>query len=256
MGPNVLAVAAAVSMLLAFAPGAARRGGSDHRPVVSMVIRDHLRDDTGGIVRGPRGDGKVARRLPRPFDTGKLEAPPSAATQASAAQARFPHAMPPICGSERGFLRYPAHVVKAMVDLVNLTPRDVVYEIGWSDGTIVLVAAEMGGRGVGFPLCPEGFRQARSNAERAKVGKRVTFHTGDVFAAEMRDASVVVLYWLPASMERLFPKLQRELKPGARIVSGTWNAGSCFPPEKKIQLSGPIKVLHSWTAPLRNTCGE
>lgn len=121
-------------------------------------------------------------------------------------------------------------VADAMLKLAHAKSKDVVYDLGCGDGRIVIMAAKRyGSRGVGIDLNPERIRQARANARREGVAHLVSFQVGDVYDADLRSATVVMLYLLPDMNLKLRPKLKSELKPGAKIVShsfdmGDWNA--------------------------------
>jgi SAM-dependent methyltransferase len=124
----------------------------------------------------------------------------------------------------------PAPVVDAMLQLANVTERDVVYDLGCGDGRIVIAAVkERGARGVCIDLDPERIRESRENARRAGVEERISFRTQDLFDADLEGATVIMLFLWPEVNLRLRPKLQRELAPGARVVShyhdmGDWRA--------------------------------
>jgi len=131
----------------------------------------------------------------------------------------------------------PQPVVEAMLDLAQVKATDVVYDLGSGDGRIVITAAKKyGARGVGVELDPALVKQARENAAAAGVGGRVRFVTQDLFTTDLRQASVVTLYLLQSLNERLRPKLVRELKPGARVVSHVFNMGPEWPAEQTITI--------------------
>jgi SAM-dependent methyltransferase len=111
-------------------------------------------------------------------------------------------------------------VADAMLQLAGVTGTDVVYDLGSGDGRIVIIAAQKyGARGVGVEIDPALVARARQNAEDAGVTSLVTFVEGDLFATDLSPATVVTLY-LSGSVNRLLePKLKRELRPGARVVS-------------------------------------
>jgi len=71
----------------------------------------------------------------------------------------------------------------------------------------------------------------------------------NLFAADISEATVVTLYLLQSINERLRPKLVRELKPGARVVSHVFNMGPEWPPEKTLMI-GPSRIF-LWTLPGR-----
>jgi cyclopropane fatty-acyl-phospholipid synthase-like methyltransferase len=144
----------------------------------------------------------------------------------------------------------PQPVVEAMLDLAQVTAGDVVYDLGSGDGRIVIAAAKKyGARGVGIEMDPALVAKARENAAAAGVAGRVRFVTADLFTTDLRPASVVTLYLLQSLNERLRPKLVRELKPGARVVSHVFNMGPEWPPEKTITIDRSRVFL--WSIPKR-----
>jgi SAM-dependent methyltransferase len=140
----------------------------------------------------------------------------------------------------------PQEVVDKMLEMAKVKQGDVVYDLGCGDGRIVITAAQRhGARGVGVDLDPERITEARANARQAGVADRVTFRTQDLFKTDIREASVVTLYLLPEVNQRLKPKLQKELKPGTRIVSHSFSMGDDWPPERTEYVSG--STLYYWT---------
>ena len=128
-------------------------------------------------------------------------------------------------------------VVDRMLDMANINPLDVVYDLGCGDGRIVIAAAKKyGTRGVGVDLDPARIREARANAKQAGVENLVKFEVGDLFKTDLTEATVVTLYLLPELNRRLKPKLFAELKPGARVVSHDFDMGRDWPPDEYVKL--------------------
>ncbi len=148
----------------------------------------------------------------------------------------------------------PTHekVVAEMLKVAKVTKSDVLYDLGSGDGRIVITAAKkFGTRGTGIELLPSLGREARENAEKAGVSQLAKFVEGDIFEANISDATVVTLYLLPAVNMRLRPKLL-ELRPGTRIVSHNYDLGD-WKPEKTIKLNlldGEHTVFY-WVVPTR-----
>ena len=116
--------------------------------------------------------------------------------------------------------------VKAMLKLAGVKQSDVVYDLGCGDGRIVIAAAkEYGARGVGIDINPERIQEAQANAKKAGVEKLVRFEENDLFDADIHEATVVTLFLLESVNLRLRPKLLKDLKPGTRIVSNTFEMG-------------------------------
>jgi cyclopropane fatty-acyl-phospholipid synthase-like methyltransferase len=143
----------------------------------------------------------------------------------------------------------PPAVVTAMLDLARVTDRDVVYDLGCGDGRIPIAAAQKyGARGVGIEIVHELVERSRLIAKEGEVADRVTFIEGNVFDADLSQATVVTL-WMTASFNaRLEPKLRRELKPGARIVAHQFPIGD-WPPEQTARVDG--EEIFLWTIPAR-----
>jgi SAM-dependent methyltransferase len=119
--------------------------------------------------------------------------------------------------------------VKAMLELAQVKSSDIVYDLGCGDGRIVIAAAKRyGARGVGIDIDPALVREAKKNARQADVEKLVEFREQDLFQANFREATVVMLFLLPAINKRLLPQLEA-LKPGTRIVSNTFEIGEWKP---------------------------
>jgi len=133
-----------------------------------------------------------------------------------------------------------------MLQLADVKPTDVVYDLGSGDGRIVITAAKQhGARGVGVEVDPALVKRATENAAAAGVADRVRFVNQNLFNADLTEASVVTLYLLQSINERLRPKLVRELKPGARVVSHVFNMGPEWPPQKTIEIGASRVFL--WT---------
>jgi cyclopropane fatty-acyl-phospholipid synthase-like methyltransferase len=137
-------------------------------------------------------------------------------------------------------------VVDEMLNMAQVTPKDVVYDLGCGDGRIVIAAAKKyGTRGVGIDIDPERIQEARANAKKEKVEHLVTFKVADLFETDISEATVVTLYLLPELNRRLIPKLKAELKPGSRIVSHDFDMGRDWPAEQSKKIDSDEVYL--WT---------
>jgi SAM-dependent methyltransferase len=132
----------------------------------------------------------------------------------------------------------PPEVVDAMLKLAGVTSADRLYDLGCGDGRIVIAAAKKyGARGTGIDIDPERIEDATRNAKENGVEDKVRFIQKDLFQAEISDATVVTLYLLSSVNMRLRPKLLKELKPGTRIVSHSFDMGD-WKPEKEERVNG------------------
>jgi SAM-dependent methyltransferase len=135
-------------------------------------------------------------------------------------------------GAERD-VRYeptPMPVVRALLELADVGPGDVVYDLGSGDGRIPITAAqEFGARGVGVEIDPALVTRALANARTAGVEDHVEFIQGNMYTADIRSATVVTLFLHPGPNLKLREKLRSGLPPGSRVVSYVWDMGSWTP---------------------------
>ncbi len=139
------------------------------------------------------------------------------------------------------------HVIAdAMLQLAGVTAQDVVYDLGSGDGRIPIIAAQKyGARGVGIEIDPRLVTQSWGNANDAQVANRVRFIVGDLFEADLSEATVVTMYLSSSIMKRLIPAL-RALKPGTRIVSHQFPMPG-WPPDDRRQIDEATILL--WRVP-------
>jgi ubiquinone/menaquinone biosynthesis C-methylase UbiE len=124
----------------------------------------------------------------------------------------------------------PYPVVDAMLRLAKVKKSDVVYDLGCGDGRILVEAAKTyGAHGVGVDINPERIQEANELARREGVSQLLSFRVGDLYDVNLQGATLVTLYLLPDVNLRLRPKLQRQLRPGARIVSHSFAMGDWKP---------------------------
>ena len=147
------------------------------------------------------------------------------------------------------FVPTPLPVVERMIELAEIGPSDVVYDLGSGDGRmVILAAARRGARGVGVDVNPVWVREAALYAEHYGVAGKVTFRVEDLFMTDLRDASVVMLYLLPDVNRKLEPRLRAQLKPGARVVSHEYRIGDWVPGKSEVMLvNGVPHEIHVWT---------
>ncbi len=112
-------------------------------------------------------------------------------------------------------------LVDKMLDMAQVTPHDVVYDLGSGDGRTVIAAARRGARAVGIEYDANMVALSRKNAEREGVAGRARFLQADLFKTDFSPASVITMFLLPKLNLQLRPTLLK-LKPGTRIVSNTF----------------------------------
>jgi cyclopropane fatty-acyl-phospholipid synthase-like methyltransferase len=143
------------------------------------------------------------------------------------------------------FVPTSTRVIDAMLEMAGVTAEDVVYDLGSGEGAIVIRAAEKyGARGVGVEIDARLVNTANERARKRHVADRVRFIEGDLFKADVSEATVVTLYLSQSINRRLEPKLKAELRPGARVVSHRFDMDD-WRPDQERSVSG--RKVYLWT---------
>jgi ubiquinone/menaquinone biosynthesis C-methylase UbiE len=196
-----------------------------------------------GRVIGERGD-RIEGTINRAGQTQPWVASRPAAQEAAQAQETFePVVGQP--GKDVVWVPTPEVLVEKMLDMANVTPQDVVVDLGSGDGRNVIAAARRGARARGVEYNPNMVELSRRRAAEAGVSERATFVEGDMFEAEFADASVLALFLLPDNMRRLEEKFL-DLRPGTRIVGNTFGFDEWQPDQREVITEG----CQSWCTAL------
>jgi precorrin-6B methylase 2 len=144
-----------------------------------------------------------------------------AAARAEAQTATY-EPTPGQAGKDVVWVPTPPELVEKMLDMAQVTPQDIVIDLGSGDGRNVIAAAKRGARAYGFEFNPDMVALSRRRAQEAGVADKATFIEGDMFEADISKATVLALFLLPSNLDKLAPKFLT-LRPGTRIVNNTFN---------------------------------
>jgi hypothetical protein len=119
-----------------------------------------------------------------------------------------------------GYQPTPRRAVEMMLRLAEVGPADTVYDLGAGTGAIVFRAVRVyRARAVAVEVEPIRVGILHLRRRLGPFADRLQIRWGNLFGIDFRGASVVTAFLWPGAMERLRPKLERELAPGARLVS-------------------------------------
>ena len=113
----------------------------------------------------------------------------------------------------------PLTIVQKMLQLAGVKPGEKVFDLGSGDGRIVIMAAQkFRADAVGVEMDEDLCKQ--SSAKIKGLGlKKARIVRGDLMQQDYSSADVVTVYLLPPAVEKLRPKLEKELKTGTRVVA-------------------------------------
>jgi ribosomal protein L11 methylase PrmA len=148
-----------------------------------------------------------------------------------------------------GYQPTPRGAALTMLRLAEISRDDTVFDLGAGTGALVFRAARLyGARVVGVEVEPIRVLVLRLRRAASPLRDRVTIRWGNLFDLDFRGATVVATFLWPGAMDRLRPKLEAELRPGARVVS------HCHPIPDWVAAEHDPKAevyLYRWPQPAR-----
>jgi len=127
-------------------------------------------------------------------------------------------------------------VVRKMLEVARVGPEDVVYDLGCGDGRILVTAVKEfhAKKAVGYELREDLYKSTLEEIMLQNLKERINLINGDLFKADISEATVITLYLTGLGNDHLKPKLTKEAQPGTRVVSHDF----------KINGWRPAKVIH------------
>jgi predicted RNA methylase len=153
------------------------------------------------------------------------------------------------------FVPSPATVIQRMLQLAELKPGEVLFDLGAGDGRSVIMAAKaFSARAVGVELREDLAKKALGTIHESGLADRVTIVNGDMFTVNLTSADVVFLYLTTSANEKIRPKLENELKTGVRVVSHDYEIVGWKPAKvenfcENPQLGYPSHTLYLYKKP-------
>ena len=109
--------------------------------------------------------------------------------------------------------------IESGLDLLDLKPNQVLFDLGSGDGRILRAAARRGWRAVGFEINPWLVWQSRRYLRQAGLADRAEIRWANFWRQDLSSFDVICFFQIAHVMPRLEAKLQAELRPGSRVVS-------------------------------------
>jgi len=112
----------------------------------------------------------------------------------------------------------PKDIVRRMLHLAGLRPGEILYDLGAGDGRVIIDAVRhFRAIAIGVEIDPERISKIRERL--VSTGIRAELIEGDLLEVNLSTANVIAIYLSDSVNAKLAPKLKRELKKGARVVS-------------------------------------
>jgi len=111
---------------------------------------------------------------------------------------------------------------KRFLKLADIKPGQKVYDLGCGDGRLVLAAGEAGAIATGFEISLLPYLIAKWRILRSPFKKKCSIKFKDFWRVSLSDADIVYFFLMPKIFTKIKAKLEKELKPGAKIIIYAW----------------------------------
>lgn len=153
------------------------------------------------------------------------------------------------------FVPSPIPVVHRMIELAELKPSEVFFDLGAGDGrTVIMAAKTFGARAVGIEMREDLAKRAMNVINENGLNSRVTIINGDMFKVDLSSADVIYLYLTTSANEKIKAKMETELKSGVRVVSHDYEVVGWKPAKietfvENLQLGYPSHTIYLYKKP-------
>jgi protein-L-isoaspartate O-methyltransferase len=128
----------------------------------------------------------------------------------------------------------PETIVEKMLEVGGLKKGERMFDLGSGDGRVVIMAAQkFGADATGIEFDDGLYKQSMAKIASLGLSGQARIIFGDIMAQDFSSANLLTVYLLPNSNDKIRPMLEKQLKPGTRVVAhdfmfSDWN------PEKTI----------------------
>jgi SAM-dependent methyltransferase len=115
----------------------------------------------------------------------------------------------------------PLNIVREMLTLGKAGPGDIVYDLGCGDGRVLFTAIEefKVSHAVGYDLDQEMVEALEKKIRDSGMVESIIVIQSNFMKVDLTQATIVTLYLTTSGNAKLKPKLEAELKSGARVIS-------------------------------------
>lgn len=147
------------------------------------------------------------------------------------------------------FVPIPKSILAQITTSLAIPNGGIVYDLGCGDGRVLCHAAKIhpNARYIGIEKNTIPYWLAKF---RTRKYPQISILKQDFFKTDISNANSVYVYLFPSLMPRIFEKFQKELKPGATVVSCDFRMHEKEPQEiirtgRRIGLGGMI-LIYRW----------
>lgn len=116
------------------------------------------------------------------------------------------------------FVRTPNHITKMILENINISKSDIVYDLGCGDAsTLIAVEKKFGATTIGYEISPWPYFIGKLNIFFSKSKVKILYK--NFYKEDLSDANFVFCYLIGSVMDKVGQQLKKQLKPGSTIIS-------------------------------------
>jgi len=121
-----------------------------------------------------------------------------------------------------GWVQTRGQDIERFLKNTNIKTGDKMYDLGCGDGRLVFAAAKAGAKATGFEVSLLPYLIAKIGYLWQPSKKNIKIKFKDFWWHNLQDADVVYFFLIPMIYKKLKNKLEKELKPGTRVIAYVW----------------------------------
>jgi cyclopropane fatty-acyl-phospholipid synthase-like methyltransferase len=136
------------------------------------------------------------------------------------------------------YVSSPQRIVERMLELASPRAGETLFDLGCGDGRVIITAAQnYKVMAVGVEINDKLVQLTTDRINKLGLGEHAKILHANFMDVDLSGADIVVLYLLTETNQQLRPRLEKFLKPGARVVSHDYAVPGWEP--KEVDRSDP-----------------
>jgi len=128
----------------------------------------------------------------------------------------------------------PEQEVKAVLRFGQVSAKDIVVDLGSGDGRLIIAAAKIGARAIGYEIDPFLVKKSRAEIKKQGLSDLAEIRWQSFWTADFNQATVFTLYLFPKYLDKLQDLFESQLDHPIRVISYDYQ----FPRKKYIKKQG------------------
>jgi 16S rRNA A1518/A1519 N6-dimethyltransferase RsmA/KsgA/DIM1 with predicted DNA glycosylase/AP lyase activity len=125
--------------------------------------------------------------------------------------------------------------VKTIFDNLKISKQDTVFDLGSGDGRLLIAAAKLGAKAVGYEMNPAVAHQSRQTIKKLNLSNLITIKIKNFWKADLSGATIICVYQFPKYVKKL-EKILKKSKHPVIVVSNNYP----FPNQKPYLIQNDI----------------